>query len=126
MESITTQISNQRILELLGQRLKASRLNQNLTQQQLADRAGVSKSMLRLAESGKKSLGLLNLIALLRALGQLDQLDALLPQTAPRPEGFVQTSSPQAFTAAAHKPRQRARKRKTAATANTWQWADKP
>lgn len=126
MNTITPHLSNKQILELLGERIRAARLNQNLTQQQLAAQAGISESMLRLAEKGKKSLGLLNLIAILRALSQLSQLDTFLPEPAPRPEAFLaQKNKPAPLQAPSHKPRQRASsKRHSPTKIEPWNWGD--
>lgn len=118
--SITHRHSNQQILAMLGERLRAARLSANMTQHQLAEQAGVSESMVRLAEHGTKSIGLLNLIALLRALGLLEQLNALLPVPAPRPEAFVRQAGDRKARA-----RQRARPRpKGNNTQAPWQWED--
>jgi len=62
----------------LGRRLRRLRLNRNVTQHDLARKAGVSRSAVQSIERGDDStLG--SLLRLLRALDALDQLDALLP-----------------------------------------------
>lgn len=65
------------IVEELGARLKRARLNQNITQQALAKRAGVTRKRVIQAESG--GVDLLTFIALLKALGMIDQIDNFLP-----------------------------------------------
>ncbi len=69
----------------IGQFIKQSRLNNNMSQQQLATAAGVNRSTVVLFESGKKSVGLLTLIQLLRALDQLHTLSVFdtKPQISP-------------------------------------------
>lgn len=50
----------------------------NLTQAQLADRAGVSRSTVQNLEGGDGGVSLENLLRILRALGQMEQLSAAL------------------------------------------------
>jgi transcriptional regulator with XRE-family HTH domain len=72
------------LLKELGSRLRTTRLNQNITQDQLALRSGVGKGAVRAAELGGNPT-LLNLLRILRALQKLDQLDLFLPETGPSP-----------------------------------------
>ncbi len=58
----------------IGQFVKHSRLSQNKSQQELALEAGINRSTLALFEAGKKSVSLLTLIQLLRALDLLQLL----------------------------------------------------
>ncbi|MFV5516967.1 helix-turn-helix domain-containing protein [Acinetobacter gerneri] len=60
-----------------GQRLKRARLNQNLTQKQVADSAWVSRRCVAKAEEGYVLLE--NLLAILVALDMTEQLDSFLP-----------------------------------------------
>lgn len=62
----------------LGQRLRAARLAQQLTQQELAAQAGVSLRALQQLEGGAGS-ALNTFLQVLDALGQLRILDALAP-----------------------------------------------
>ncbi|MCG8668641.1 MAG: helix-turn-helix domain-containing protein [Pseudomonadales bacterium] len=73
-------LSDHQILRHLGGRFKAIRLNQDITVESLAEQAGVSAQTIANLENGKKSVGLLNIIAILRALGKLGELDAFLPE----------------------------------------------
>jgi transcriptional regulator with XRE-family HTH domain len=72
------------ILTELGARLRTTRLNENITQDELARRSGVGKSAVRAAEKGG-NLTLANLLRILRALQKLEQIDLLLPETGPSP-----------------------------------------
>ena len=65
------------VLAELGERLARHRLNRNLTQDQLAREAGVSKRTIIRLEKGESSQ-LTNLIRVLRALGLLGHLDTLV------------------------------------------------
>ncbi|MCX6544084.1 MAG: helix-turn-helix transcriptional regulator [Acidobacteria bacterium] len=69
---------------LLGQRLRALRLRQNVDQQRLAARAGVALNALKNLESGKGGTTR-SLLKVLRALGREDWLDALCPQVSISP-----------------------------------------
>lgn len=67
----------------LGNRLEALRLEQNMTQQALADEIGITtKSYRQLVAGGGK---LENMVAALRALNALEQLENFLPAASPSP-----------------------------------------
>ena len=67
------------ILNRIGCHLKAIRLRQNITQQSLADAAGVSLSSLKKIEKGE--IGSFNsLMRVLRTLGKLDVLQPLVDE----------------------------------------------
>ncbi len=63
----------------IGRRIEQIRLEQNLTQQQLADEIGLSRVSYRklVAGSGKFE----NIIALLRALGKLELVERFVPES---------------------------------------------
>lgn len=76
-------MTNSAIATELGERLERLRLAQNLTQKMLADEIGITaKSYRQLVAGGGK---LENMIAALRALNALEQLDNFLPDTPPSP-----------------------------------------
>jgi len=70
--------SNPEILREIAMRLKQRRLNINMSQQELADRAGISRNTVSYIEQGE-SFGVLTLIQILRALNALDGIDSFLP-----------------------------------------------
>ena len=72
------------VLTDLGARLAHLRLQRNLTQEELAHEAGVSKRTVIRLESGE-STQLTNLIRVVRALGLLGNLDAFVPPPFPSP-----------------------------------------
>src|SRR5688572_12964806 len=72
-------LSDSAVVQELGRRLAQYRLNQNLTQQALAQEAGVSLRTLNRIECGEASQSS-NLLRVLRALGLLDNLEALVPE----------------------------------------------
>lgn len=77
-------LSDDAILERLGRRLGQLRLDQNRTQAELAEEAGVSQRTLKRLESGE-STHVRNLVRVLRALGILDRVDGLVPEPGPDP-----------------------------------------
>jgi len=76
--------SDDAILEQLGERLLQYRLNMNMTQVTLAREAGVSARTINRIEHGQ-STQLSNFVRLLRSLGLLKNIDALIPTPAISP-----------------------------------------
>jgi len=68
-------MSDPAIVVVLGANLRQVRLQQNLTQLQLAQKAGLSRSAISDLENGKTGTALLTIIQVLRALHQLHLLD---------------------------------------------------
>ncbi|MBN2426758.1 MAG: helix-turn-helix domain-containing protein [Deltaproteobacteria bacterium] len=63
----------------LGGRIRSLRLRRNLTQQEVAEAAALSLNTIKALEAGKGKLS--SLIAVLRELEALDELDNLIPET---------------------------------------------
>ena len=80
------------ILKDLGERIKAERIRQKMTQAQLAVNSGVGKSTVERAESGE-SIQFVNIIKILRTLHQLSGLDALLPSSEMTPVQHLYSKS---------------------------------
>ena len=70
-------------VELAG-RLQRERLNQNLSQRELAERAGISLRTLKYLEGGR-GVSMPTMIRVLRALDRLDRLSAFLAEAGPSP-----------------------------------------
>lgn len=101
------------LLEEAGERLRDERLNRNMTQEELAERAGVSTATLRSVESGGNPT-LRVVLLLLRALGLLDRFDAFLPAPTPSPLQAARLQKEQ---------RQRASgRRDSEGGAEDWEW----
>lgn len=81
---ISPQATDDAVLAELGSRLERVRLDRNLTQEQLAGEAGVSRQTLGRIEAGGPAK-LPALVRVLRALGMLDALDAAIPEPLPSP-----------------------------------------
>jgi transcriptional regulator with XRE-family HTH domain len=71
-------LSDKAIESALGERFKALRLRKNMTQQELADATLLSLNTIKALESGSGKLS--TMIAVLRELGALDQLDSFIPE----------------------------------------------
>jgi len=71
-------MSDLSILREIGRRLKRKRLEKNLSQQRLADLAGLNRTTIGEAERGTP-FGVLTLIQILRALNALEEMDSFLP-----------------------------------------------
>jgi putative transcriptional regulator len=108
-----TMMSEQAIAQAIGLRLEALRVKKNISQAVVAEEAGISRTTLRQLMAGKGTL--LNLISVLRVIGELDRLSSLVEEV---------RSSPIQMAKMAGKKRQRAyttRKDPLAATAVTGQ-----
>lgn len=77
-------MSDEAVLEEIGGRIARYRLNRNMTQAALATEAGVSVPTVQRAEAGRSIQGM-KLLRILRVLGLLENLDALIPEPAASP-----------------------------------------
>lgn len=107
-------LTNDAVLAELGARLQRARINLSLTQQALAQEAGVSRLTVEALEHGR-SINTGNLLRILRALGMIDALDALAPDTGPGPIELAETQG---------RGRVRVRASRAARPHNTWTWGD--
>lgn len=107
---ITGDENNRIILEELGRRLRDVRIGRSITQQELAQNAGVSFSTVVRVENGE-GVNLENYMKLLRILGLLPNFDLLIPERQPTLEELFKG-----------KPkRKRASKQKKV---REWKWGD--
>jgi len=87
-------LSDQAIEKEIGQRLKALRLRKNISQQALASAACTHRNVISSLENGKGStLG--TLIAVLRELDSLTELDSFIPEIAISPIELLKTQGKQ-------------------------------
>ncbi len=69
------------IIKILGERFKNYRLNSQQTQKELADKTGVSYKTISNFESGRaNNITMVNFLTLLRSIGQLQNIDEILPE----------------------------------------------
>jgi transcriptional regulator with XRE-family HTH domain len=114
-------LTNDAVLAELGRRLERQRLSRNLTQDQMAEEAGIGRATLQRLERGQ-SVQTTSLIKLLRALELLQSLDVALPEVLERPIAQLEDER-------RRKPRQRARARgrgRAKSTEGPWRWGDEP
>ena len=76
--------NNNEILELIGKKLQEYRVSKNISQKQLAEITGVSRSRISDIENGSPS-SLVSLIEIMRALKILDNFELLIPAVVKSP-----------------------------------------
>jgi transcriptional regulator with XRE-family HTH domain len=81
---ITQTLSDEAILRELGARLARLRLQQNLTQAELAEQAGLAKRTVERIESGGGAQ-IVNIVRMCRVLGMVEAFDHLIAAPAPSP-----------------------------------------
>lgn len=110
-------LADERLLKQVGERLAALRLARNLTQEQLAEQAGLGLRTIQRLEAGAVAAQLSGFLRVCRVLGVLDRLDLLLPEPGPSPIEQLKMQG---------QKRQRASgSRKTAGKkARDWTWGD--
>lgn len=86
-------LSDKGIEEELGHRIKALRLQRNMTQQALAKASTLSVNAIKSLESGRGKLS--TLIAVLRELGALEHLDSFIPEASISPLQLAKTKGRQ-------------------------------
>lgn len=79
------------ILEEIGRRLRALRLQQNLGQAEVALRAQLSPTTVKNAERGRDPR-LSTVVRILRVLGRIETLDAFLPISPVSPLAMLKTA----------------------------------
>jgi putative transcriptional regulator len=78
------------ILKELGERIRQLRLHRNITQEELAARSLLAVGTIKSLEAGKGKLS--TLVAILRELGALDQLDKFIPPVTISPIKMAEAS----------------------------------
>lgn len=111
---ITSQLTDEAVLQELGGRLMTARIEHNLTQAALAEQAGVSKRTVERLESGEVATQLSGFLRVCRALGLLERFELLLPEP---------VAGPMAQLKQAGRKRQRATGKKAAAK-KKWTWGE--
>jgi len=106
-------VSDDATLAELGRRFAEARIARGMTQAELAEAAGVSKRTVeRLEDGGSTQLG--NLVRCLRALGSLEALERLMPETPPNPIDLL----------ARRQRRRRVRGKTESPSPTPWTWGD--
>ncbi len=112
---IETNLSDEALLKLIGERLAQLRLAKNLTQRQLADQAGLGLRTVQRLELGAAATQLSGFVRVCRVLDLLEGFEALVP---------AQVASPMAQLKLQTQRRQRASGKKTSVKAKPWTWGE--
>lgn len=109
-------MNNDQVTAELGRRLARARLNRNISQQALADEAGITRKTLSSLENGS-NFDVSTLVRLLRELELLDNLATLVPTDQPSPMALARFSG---------KTRRRAgsSRRPRSSQASAFKWGD--
>jgi len=107
-------LTDEAILAELGGRLVQRRLELQLTQEILAEQAGVSKRTVERIEAGATTQTS-TLIRILRVLELLDRLEILVPEAGPRPMDLIRLKG---------KARKRASGKRKPTDKGPWRWGD--
>jgi len=112
----TNLLSDEAALQEMGERVRRLRFAREWTQADLARAAAVSSGAVERLESGA-SIQLTSLLRCLRALGQLENLERLLPDAEPGPIELLEGRG---------RPRRRVRPGKHAGAppAGPWRWGE--
>lgn len=96
------EMSDKAILAEIGERISRQRLNRNITQTDLAAQAGISRVVVQRLEGGR-GCTLENLIRIMRTLGILEQLDAVLQAPGLSPLQLARLKGRERLRAAGHR-----------------------
>jgi len=107
-------LTDEAILAELGGRIMQRRLELQLTQAVLAERAGVSKRTVQRIEAGATAQ-MSTLVRIFRPMELLDRLDALVPEGGPRPMDLLKLKGA---------ARQRAAGQRKKRVDEEWKWGD--
>lgn len=115
---IDSQLTDETVLREVGRRLERHRLDRNLSQEKLAEEAGVGRRTVQRIEHGG-SVQMTSFVRILRTLGLLDGLGTAIP--APLPSPMEQLAS-----RGRQRKRARARRHRDEDDGKPWTWADEP
>ena len=107
--------STKEVIVEIGKRMKALRIAREISQAEMAERAGVSHRTITNLETGK-DVAFSTVINVLRVLGKITSLEEVIPEQGPRPSDIV----------ALGKMRERAprNRNKKSADKKGWVWGD--
>lgn len=71
-------LTNNKILDELGSRVKTLRLRKNITQEELADKCALSLNSIKSLEKGRAKI--ITLVIVLRELGELEKINNFVPK----------------------------------------------
>ena len=113
---IDSRMTDEALMRLLGERLSGIRLARNLTQQQLAEQAGLGLRTVQRLELGAVATQLSGFLRVCRVLGLVENLEGFIPES---------SVSPMAQLKQAGRKRQRATGRKAeTGGVKKWTWGE--
>jgi len=83
--TIHAKMTDDTLLKLIGERLAGLRLARNLTQQQLAEQAGLGLRTVQRLELGAAATQLSGFVRVCRVLGLVERFETLIPEPAVSP-----------------------------------------
>jgi transcriptional regulator with XRE-family HTH domain len=109
-------MTDRTLLNLIGERLAALRLAENLTQAQLAEEAGLGLRTVQRLELGAAATQLSGFLRVCRVLGVLERLETMIPEPAASPMAQLEQHGRKRKRATGKKP--------ISAAPNPWTWGD--
>jgi transcriptional regulator with XRE-family HTH domain len=112
---INSQMTDEVLLKLIGARLAGIRLARNLTQEHLAEQAGLGLRTVQRLELGAVATRLSGVVRVCRVLGLVENLETLVPES---------VASPMAQLKLQGRKRRRATGEKTVPSKKKWTWGE--
>lgn len=120
---INAQLTDHAVLQELGERLRRTRLERNLSQVELAVQAGVDRKAVQRVEAGEP-VGGVTLVRLLRGLDLLDALDRLVPEPEPSPIELLRLHGKRRQRASGRRGKKGAAEGSSQTADGPWRWGD--
>jgi len=123
MAQFSNLLTDEAALKEIGLRLERRRLELNLTQLELAREAGLGKRTIeRIEDGGSCQLG--GFLRVLRALGILADLEALLPESKPGPMELLKAKGRERLRATGSRSRSDKETSRIREDATPWKWGE--
>jgi transcriptional regulator with XRE-family HTH domain len=124
--NFTPQLTDETLLKLIGERLARVRLGQNLTQEQVAEQAGLGLRTVQRLELGETATRLTSLLRVCRVLGLVEGFERLFPDQAISPIELLKLQGRQRrrATGARKSSSIGAERTRSASAATPWTWGD--
>lgn len=107
-----------RLLEVIGQSVKARRVAKEISQEALAKLSGVSHASIVRFETGKGNISLENLLLILKALEMADELKVIFKEKEIAPSLLAKATTKKT------KERVRKSQKKSELKSTAWKWGD--